>query len=175
MKKLLIGIAALVMLGTACTPEQISTYERLSGTQVPTHIETPLIEAPDAPFNSPWGIINPDGTVTKYSAPAGSKCPQWYGAAMQAGWSPADWSRIDYIIFRESNCQPGVYNGRGRDSSYGLMQLNMKAHKSWVGPLVGWDFTKLYDPVTNLRIGRKLFSMAVKVYGCGWQPWAFRC
>ena len=104
-------------------------------------------------------------------APAGSKCPQHYAAAMAAGWSPEHWQRLDYIMWRESRCKPTAYNGRGRDNSFGLMQLNMKAHKSWVGPFVGWDFSVLYDPQTNLAFGKALYDRARQMYGCGWQPW----
>ena len=104
-------------------------------------------------------------------APDGSKCPQHYAAAMQAGWSPEQWPKVDFIIWRESRCNPRAYNGRGRDNSFGLMQLNMKAHKSWVGPFVGWDFSVLYDPMTNLAFAKALYDRAQKMYGCGFQPW----
>jgi len=108
---------------------------------------------------------------TPQKAPAGSRCPQHYNAAMAAGWTHAQWSKIDFIMWRESRCIPTAYNGRGRDNSYGLMQLNMKAHRSWVGPLVGWDFTQLYNPTTNLRVAKQLYDRARPMFGCGFQPW----
>jgi len=174
LKKL--GITALLLLlGTACTPEQIATWEQLSGQNIPADLESQIIAAPDQAYSTQWGIIEVDGRVTSYAAPAGSRCPQFYDEAIRAGWSPSQWKRIDYIIFRESRCTPSVYNGKGRDNSYGLMQLNMKALKSWVGPMVDWDFTRLYDPYTNLRIGRVLYGKAASMWGCGWKPWSFRC
>lgn len=104
-------------------------------------------------------------------APDGSRCPQHYAAAMAAGWKASHWSKIDFIMWRESRCNPRAYNGRGRDNSFGLMQLNMRAHKSWVGPFVGWDFSVLYDPITNLAFGKALYDRARQMYGCGFQPW----
>jgi hypothetical protein len=113
------------------------------------------------------------GTFSSVPAEArsSSRCSEHRQAALNAGWSPAQWERLSLIIWRESRCQPTAYNGRGRDDSYGLMQLNMRAHRSWVGPLVGWDFTKLYQPETNLRVARQLYDRARRMFGCGWQPW----
>ncbi len=103
-----------------------------------------------------------------------SRCPQYKNTAISAGWKESEWPRLDYIIWRESRCQPGVRNSRGRDDSYGLIQLNMRAHRSWVGPLVGWNFNALYDPYTNLKIGRDLYRRAQRMFDCGWHPWQTR-
>lgn len=102
------------------------------------------------------------------------RCPEFREAALAAGWSEQDWPRLDQIIWRESRCVPTVHNGRGRDDSYGLMQLNMRAHRAWVRPLVDGDFARLFDPATNLTVARHLFERAEDAYGCGWQPWATR-
>lgn len=117
---------------------------------------------------------DPAASPTSATAPAGSRCGEHYAAALQAGWPASDWKRLDHIMWRESRCQPGVHNGKGRDDSYGLIQLNMKAHRSWVGPLVDWDFTRLYDPVTNLEVGRQIYDKAVGYWDCGWRPWTTR-
>jgi hypothetical protein len=103
--------------------------------------------------------------------PKNSKCPQHYNTAIAAGWTADQWSKLDVIIWRESRCFSDVHNTKGRDNSYGLLQLNMKAHKKWVTPLVDGDFTRLFDPETNLRIGRVLYGKAKEAYGCGFQPW----
>lgn len=160
---------------SGCTPQQIDWIERVYRVDLSPKAERELAQAPNVRVTTPYGWLNTNGTITPYVAPAGSRCPEHFGAAMQAGWAEADWSRLDYIIYRESRCQSGVYNGVGRDNSYGLMQLNMKAHRAWVGPLVGWDFSRLWDPVTNLSVARHLFVMADDAYRCGWQPWAFNC
>lgn len=99
------------------------------------------------------------------------RCPEFKDLAIAAGWAEEDWPRLDYIIWRESRCKPDVRNKRGRDDSYGLTQLNMRAHKKWVRGLVGGDFTTLYDPLVNLSVARVLYEKAEDMYGCGWKPW----
>lgn len=108
------------------------------------------------------------------ATPSTDRCPQWRQTALDAGWSEADWARLDQIIWRESRCNPGAHNGRGRDDSYGLVQLNMRAHRSWVRPLVDGDYSRLFDPAVNLTVARELFARADDAYGCGWKPWTTR-
>lgn len=161
------GIVASLV---SCTPEQID-YLRQSGVEVSEEMESSLLSLDDVDLTVGANVVSPQGIVSPMKAPSGSRCPQHYNAAMNAGWSPNQWSKIDYIIWRESRCNPNAYNGRGRDNSYGLMQLNMKAHKSWVGPIVGWDFTELYNPSVNLSVAKKLYDRAKNAFGCGFQPW----
>lgn len=178
LKKIAIAcLPAFVFAASACTPEQLDMYEQITGQTLSQEIRQNLISLPDEPIRLPDGReIKADGSITReMRAPAGSRCPQFYDEAMAAGWPASSWSRIDYIMFRESRCTPSAYNGKGRDNSYGLTQLNMKALKSWVGPMVNWDFTRLYDPHTNLVVARELFNKARSMWGCGWRPWAFRC
>lgn len=164
-------LAGIAILTAACTPIQLQQFSEVTGVTFDAQTEQDLLALPDAPMRVNNGMIHPDGTYEQYVAPAGSKCPQWYDEAMSAGWTHTDWSKLDRVIWRESRCDNTVYNGRGRDNSYGLMQLNMLAHRGWVGPLVGWDFNRLYDPVTNFTIARELYNKARSAYGCGWQPW----
>lgn len=96
---------------------------------------------------------------------------RWYESAIAAGWSESDWPRLACVIHRESRGDPAAHNPRHPDDSYGLIQLNMRAHRKWVGPLVGGDFTLLLNGYTNLTTGRTLFDMAVGYYGNGWRPW----
>lgn len=153
MRRIVAGVM-LLLSATACTPEQLAEWERVNNV-----------------------VLSPQARETVLSvaaAPAGSKCPQWYSVALEAGWPASDWARLDHVMWRESRCIPTVHNPRGRDDSYGLIQLNMKAHRGWVRPLVDGDFSRLFDPATNLRLGRVLYERAVDVYGCGWRPWATR-
>lgn len=110
-------------------------------------------------------------TTTVPPPPASARCGDWWDEARAAGWSQTDLPFLDYVMWRESRCTPTAHNPRPPDDSYGLVQLNMRAHRSWVGPIVGWDFNRLFDPTTNLRVARRLFDMAADTYGCGWQPW----
>ena len=165
--------ATLISLTVACTPEQIASLKE-HGIVMTEAQEAEWLELPDVDRTLGNKTFHTDGRVSISAVPPGSKCPQHYEEALDAGWSHDQWSRIDYVMYRESRCNPNVHNPVGRDDSYGLMQLNMKAHRSWVGPIVGWDFTRLYDPTTNLRIAKVLYDKAVDYYGCGWKPWTTR-
>ena len=158
-----LAVVALVAL-TGCTPAQLSTLEYLFG-DLP---DRKILRAPDTPITLPDGsVIQLDGTITKPQAPAGYPCPEHYAAAIAAGWHPNEWPRLAAIMYRESRCIPTAVNNNAatRDASRGLVQLNLLAHRSWIGPLVGWDFDRLYDPITNLRVARVLYLK------CGWGPW----
>lgn len=179
MKKTLLALAAMLAL-QSCTPEQISTFERLSGVDLPADLEREALRADDVPLSTPWGVIEVDGTVTPYAAPAGSRCPQFYDEAMAAGWPTSQWGRLDYVMFRESRCNPTVHNRHDPGyGSFGLVQLNMSKGKygTWAffSPMLGGDITKLYDPLTNLSLARQLYQRALNAWNCGWRPWSFRC
>ena len=162
MRRLLALVALTTM--TACTPAQLATLERLYG-DLP---DRKVLALPDAPGTLPDGsTLHLDGRISRPVAPAGSSCPQHYGAALAAGWRPNEWANLDRIMYRESRCDPMAHNNNHatRDDSRGLVQINLLAHRSWVGPMIGWDFSRLHDPVTNLRVARTLYLK------CGWGPW----
>ena len=94
---------------------------------------------------------------------------------MSAGFTPADWPTLDRIIWRESRCQPDASNIDADDDSHGLMQLNLKAHQKWIGPIVQWNYALLYNGELNLFLARILADKAEAAYGCKWQPWGFGC
>jgi hypothetical protein len=145
-----------------------------------------LIDAPDMPIVTVNGEIMPDGTVRPWVAPPGSRCGQWYGLSRVAGWPAADWDKLDYILWRESRCDPTVYTDirKGHifrnDNSWGLLQINVKpgiGTQPFIGPLVGWDWSKLADPYTNLWVGRQMYEYhKVSRWAgyCGWKPWSTR-
>lgn len=152
---------------TACTPEQLATWEQINGSPFTEAQRSELAALPDSPLVLGALTVNPDGSMIESRAPSGSKCPQHYGAAMRAGWKSGEWRKLDSIMWRESRCKPTAVNNnrRTRDASRGLVQLNLLAHRSWIGPLVGWNFDNLYHPETNLRVARVLYEK------CGWGPW----
>ena len=178
-KVLCAGVVALALPLTQCgNPPTPSTTEVLT-TEVGTTVmadsaPTSTIGSIDAPASvvteAPTTIVEVTTTLAP-QAPDGSRCPQFYAVALAAGWPASDWERLDYIMWRESRCTPTAHTVARRDNSYGLVQLNMLAHRKWVGPLVDWDFDRLYDPLTNLTIARTMYDMAQQTYGCGWQPW----
>jgi hypothetical protein len=110
-------------------------------------------------------VVPPLPAPRTAATPSDQACWQWTDLARSVGWPEDTLARIAKIMWRESRCFPSVHNPRGRDDSYGLMQLNMRAHRSWVGPLVGWDFNRLFDAETNLRVALRLYEMD------GWRPW----
>lgn len=78
------------------------------------------------------------------------------------------------VMWRESRCDPSAYNGKGRDQSYGLLQINTKvlpgmnlwAELQWRCGLTARE--QLFDPATNIGCAAKLY----KVYGT--RPWRTR-
>jgi Transglycosylase SLT domain len=86
------------------------------------------------------------------SAPAGSACPQWYATALSAGWPASQWRNVDYVMHRESRCQPGVTSRAG---AAGLMQL-MPMWWHGLNPYNGWN---------NLFLAHRLWLDQ------GWRPW----
>jgi hypothetical protein len=161
LRRLVVTLILSLTALTACTPAQLAHLGLDPG--APEH--QPFLDLPDAPLHLADRVVWPDGNVSV--APAGSRCPQWYGYAKAAGWQDAEWATLDRVMWRESRCQPGAHNPHGRDNSFGLTQLNMRAHAGWVGPIVDWDFNRLFDPATNLRVARVLFE---RVHG-SWSPW----
>lgn len=116
-----------------------------------------------------WSRQTNDAPLGNTVAPstAVGPCSQWTGLAAEVGW-PAD--RLEWlsvIMYRESRCDPSAYNGRNRDRSYGLLQVNT------LGSLWGElqrrcglsDPSQLHDARTNLACGYKLFQ----AYGT--KPW----
>lgn len=103
-------------------------------------------------------------------------CATFFALAMDAGWTWNDWPTLSRIMWRESRCLPDAYNGRGRDRSYGLVQLNTRGGL-WDQP-IGWGAPALrelcglttredlFEPFTNLACARKLYEIR------GWKPWS---
>jgi hypothetical protein len=90
--------------------------------------------------------------------------------AYQAGLrNPAKISMAVAIAMAESGGNPRAFNGKNRDESYGLWQINMKA--SEVGDrkkMLGITSNEqLYDPVTNARAMVKISKS-----GTSWSPWS---
>ncbi len=87
------------------------------------------------------------------------------GYAYTAGLrNPTKLSMAVAIAMAESLGNPKAYNGKGRDDSYGLWQINMKAHT--LGELGISSKEALYDPVTNARAMVKISKS-----GSSWSQW----
>jgi lysozyme-like protein len=87
------------------------------------------------------------------------------GYAYAAGLrNPAKLAMAVAIAFAESRGNPKAHNTTGRDDSYGLWQINMKAHTTAELGISSAD--ALYDPVTNARAMVKISHS-----GANWGPW----
>lgn len=149
-------VLAIIMAISGAASGALSTAER--GVQV-------QVDAPP-PRVTTTTTVEP----ARYHHPV-EDVDRWYESAISAGWPDSAWPRLACIIHRESRGDPSAHNPRYPDDSYGLIQLNMRAHRNWVGPLVGGDFNRLFNGYTNLSLGRTLFDKAVGYYGNGWRPW----
>jgi hypothetical protein len=109
---------------------------------------------------------------------ANARCPQWWPQMLEAGWPAEDLWHVDRIVWGESRCDEHAYNGSGGDRSYGLMQINVKAssgNQSLVGPWVDWDWSRLHDAATNLRVGLMMADYVEdELSWCRWRPWTTR-
>ena len=118
----------------------------------------------DPPAHEPSAGLPDDPIETGFGIAPG-ECEQ-FRPLMDKHGLPAD--RFLAIARRESNCLPNVHNGRGRDDSYGLGQINTYGNL-W-GELqwrCGLEYKEqLYDPETNIRCMAELY----KAYGM--KPWS---
>ena len=87
------------------------------------------------------------------------------GYAYTAGLrNPAKIAMAVAIAEAESRGNPKAYNGKGRDDSYGLWQINMKAHN--LAELGIASKEALYDPVTNARAMVKISKSEIGRASC---------
>lgn len=116
---------------------------------------------------------------------AHARCGQWWGLAQQSGWEADDMETLDYIMWRESRCDPAQHNTtRNKDGStdIGLTQIN---DRSWclptkwypdgylqtLGILAKVGCEELFDPATNLKAAKAIHDYSQKTNGNGFKPW----
>lgn len=161
---------------TVLVPATTSTSTTsTSTTSIPTSISSPLAPTTVSPATVSSVTVSsvtpsvpsvPAVTAAPTTVRSGQRCPQFEDTARAVGWPEDAIDRLSYIMWRESRCEPTAHNPRPPDDSYCLIQLNMRAHKSWVGPIVDWDFNRLFDPTVCLTVGLELWHKAG-----GWGPW----
>jgi hypothetical protein len=103
---------------------------------------------------------NPPPEPERWAIPGWARCPQWWPTAQDVGWSEGDMQVLDYIMNRESGCDPHARNpspcAKG-NHAMGLTQL------------CGWLPAYLaYDPAANLSKALELRRTQ------GWCPWVLR-
>ena len=127
----------------------------------------------------------PTTTTSVYVAPATALCGQWWGLAIEAGWQEADMETLDYIMWRESRCDPTQHNttlNKDGSTDVGLTQVN---DRSWclptrwypngylqtIGVLANVGCEELFDPFTNLRAAKAIYDYAKETNDNGFGPW----
>ena len=147
-------------------------------TQTPPPTSTTLLEAPRPLSVAPTSTLPPP--------PADALCPQWWNLARDAGWTDDLLPTLDYVMWRESRCDPTQHNttlNKDGSTDIGLTQIN---DRSWCLPtrwyLNGYlpqvatlrivDCKQLFDPYINLQAAKVIHDYALEHNGNGWQPWS---
>ena len=151
------GLAGCTITPADAAPTQTAPVSGLPAAAVATEPAAPVVPRTTlpAPTTLP-AYVHPDPNVER-----------WHELALAVGWPDTEWPWLSCVIWHESRGMPDAYNGRGLDDSRSLLQMNVK------GSLWGWyvaqglaDPDQLFDPATNLRMGRLLFEQF------GRRPWA---
>jgi len=117
--------------------------------------------------------------------PPTSRCGMWWGLATQLGWHADSMPTLDYVMWRESRCDPTQHNTtRNKDGStdIGLTQINdrswclptrwyPKGYLQTMGILSTVGCEELFDPATNLKAAKAIHDYAQEHNGNGFQPW----
>jgi len=145
--------------------------------------QTTLISVPDASES----LLKATPTTTANDAviPPTARCGQWWGLAIEAGWTEDLLETLDYVLWRESRCDPTQHNttlNKDGSADVGLTQIN---DRSWclptrwypqgylqtVGVLTTVGCEQLFDPYLNLKAAKALYDYSQEANGNGWQPW----
>lgn len=145
----------------------------------------PSTSAPIASQAMPEPTVTPTTTANDAVIPPTARCGGWWGSAVEAGWEPEDLETLDYVMWRESRCDPSQHNttlNRDGSTDIGLTQVN---DRSWclptrwypngylqtVGVLRNVGCEELFDPIINLKAAKAIYDYSKEANGNGWQPW----
>jgi hypothetical protein len=90
------------------------------------------------------------------------------------------WKKIDYIMWRESRCNPRAVNPKDPyGGSLGLFQINQfwckPSRSTGNGILVEWNILsscdELHKPQVSARAFVAIYKYVENHYGDGWIPW----
>lgn len=145
-----------------------------------TTIPEVLIQRMELPVEEMEYVPSTTTTTTIVVAPYRSRspewiCPQWHQTALDAGWPQEQLSKLSYVMYRESRCNPESHNPDDPNGgSNGLVQINQfwcRPSRYWPdgwlqaqGVLTSCD--QLFDPTINLTAALAIW------YNSGWSPWA---
>lgn len=139
--------------------------------------ETTLITLPDASQTT--------STTTTMPISADARCPQWWPLAVEVGWTLDLLPTLDYVMWRESRCDPTQHNttlNADGSTDVGLTQINdrswclgtrwyPKGYLQTIGALPTVGCEQLFDPHLNLVSAKAIYDYALEHNGNGWQPW----
>lgn len=167
------AVALMGVIGTA-------TYKEAA--HAPSIPQDTIIVVPDRIVPDPAPVAPEDQIVFRHGDV--SWLPLLAG---KAGWPEATWPRLAHIILRESGGCPYRRGGDAVDKDCNVLRVTTRVNRSDTGLLqlngVHWkkdhakyeglvceqmgvcDQETLMDPLTNLKAGYLLYSVA------GWAPW----
>lgn len=166
----------VVVLLSACTPEQLGSLESRYDIDLVPHVETWALAQPDEPIRMMDGtVIAVDGSVTEpvgldaaLQQAIGLNCDSWrpvydwfVANATRRAPSWREWRRV---LNRESGCGWDTFNERTRDS--GPMQVN-PVHRRWIADELGIEFHTVRQWREGMLAAIALFN---KTGWCNWQP-----
>lgn len=152
----------------------------------PTPVPSPTTIREVAVVSSFHTATTQPPTTTTTTVLAGAECGQWWGLALQLGWQPEHMETLDYIMWRESRCDPAQHNttlNADGSSDIGLTQIN---DRSWclptrwypngylqsVGVLSTVGCEQLFDPATNLKAAKAIHEYHVSRGQRGFEAWS---
>jgi hypothetical protein len=121
--------------------------------------------------------------VPPYVPSPNAKCPEWHQVALDAGWGVEHLERLDYIIWRESRCNPAAHNksdpmtgSRGGAQINGFWCLKNRYEPNPAGYLgakgIITSCEDLFDPLMNMQSAKAIFDYGVGRNQCPWGPWS---
>jgi hypothetical protein len=105
---------------------------------------------------------HPPTTEAEWATPDWARCPQWWPTAKAVGWDLGDMPTLDYIMKRESGCDP--HGGVNRSP------LRAREPRHRTHPVV-WlvaGYNEAINPTANLAKALELRRSS------GWCPWVLR-
>jgi len=151
----------------------------------PTPVPSPTTMEEVVVFSSFPTTTTQSPTTTTSVFPQVSECGQWWGLALQLGWQQEHMETLDYIMWRESRCDPTQHNttlNRDGSTDIGLTQIN---DRSWclptrwypdgylqsVGVLSTVGCEQLFDPATNLKAAKAIYEYHISTGQRGFEAW----
>jgi len=166
-----LGAASITLLALGITKAPQATAPTITSTTVVVSSTT----------------VEPTPTTTANGAmvPPAARCGQWWGLALDLGWHADSMPTLDYLMWRESRCDPTQHNttlNKDGSTDIGLTQIN---DRSWclptrwypngylqtIGVLTKVGCDELFDPAINLEAAKAIHDYSKKHNGNGFQPW----